>query len=436
LLAKQAVNLNLSHFPQPPDQWQPLLKLTDLSSSVGPMAFLSNLMMHDANNDPMHIVMLEGVLDTDALVSASKAVPGVRLIDPVNDFSALFVKYRNHAVILLALSALLMSPLLIWRYGISKGFWVMMPPSLAVFLTPALRGLTGAPFTFFDAMALVLILSIGVDYAVFCAETSNNRKAVTMLAVAMAACTALMSFGLLAFSDVPAVHNFGTTMTIGISLSFLFAPLARLASKEHSTFSLRHLISVALVLLLCGCVNAAEPIAQPRITPVAVNIGPNVLLTLPDPSTLGHSVEATQLVTVHYGNQDFSFEAHISASPERLLFAGLDLMGRTLIEINWTKAQIVYQRASWVPAQLQPENILADLVLLYWPRDIIQKNLTPSDVKLATSAKHREIVANDKVVWTADYRPLIRDDLWSGSLSYSNLVWGYIFGVQSMEATP
>ena len=80
-------------------------------------------------------------------------------------------------------------------------------------------------------MALVLVLAIGVDYAVFCAEAKKDYKIVTMLAVAMAACTALMSFGLLALSDVTAVHAFGTTMTVGIFLAFLLAPLGRLAAR-------------------------------------------------------------------------------------------------------------------------------------------------------------------------------------------------------------
>ena len=126
-----------------------------------------------------------------------------------------------------------MAPLLIWRYGLRKGLWVMIPPLLAVILAPSFRALAGGAFTFFDAMALVLVLSIGVDYAVFCAETSEERKPVTLLAVTMAACTALLSFGLLALSKVAAVHAFGATMTLGVLLSFLFAPMVRWADKDR-----------------------------------------------------------------------------------------------------------------------------------------------------------------------------------------------------------
>jgi predicted exporter len=75
-------------------------------------------------------------------------------------------------------------------------------------------------------MALVLVLSIAVDYAVFIAETTRPRRAVTLLAVALAACTTLLSFGLHASSDTFAVHAFGATMLTGVLLAFLLAPIA------------------------------------------------------------------------------------------------------------------------------------------------------------------------------------------------------------------
>jgi predicted exporter len=119
--------------------------------------------------------------------------------------------------------------LLAWRYGLKGAVKVMAPPLLAVLLAPALRAWFGGAFTFFDGMALVLVLSIGVDYSIFLAETSPQRQRVTMLAVTMAAATTLLSFGLLALSSVQAVHAFGSTMLIGIFLAFLLSPLARSA---------------------------------------------------------------------------------------------------------------------------------------------------------------------------------------------------------------
>jgi predicted exporter len=93
-------------------------------------------------------------------------------------------------------------------------------------LTPAVLALAGLPFTFFGAMALVLVLSIGSDYAVFCAEDRVRHEPVTLAAVAVALSTTLLSFGLMAASDVAGVRSFGAAMAVGVALAFVLAPLA------------------------------------------------------------------------------------------------------------------------------------------------------------------------------------------------------------------
>lgn len=174
-----------------------------------------------------HIVLLDRATRPEAIAAAAEGLEGVTYVDPASRFSAVLGAYRVRALWLLALSALLMAPPLVLRYGFAGTGRVLLPPTLALLLAPALRSLAGAGFTFFDAMALVLVLSIGVDYAIFCAETSAARAPVTMLAVSLAAATTLLSFGLLAFSRVTAVHAFGSTMTLGILAAFLLAPMAR-----------------------------------------------------------------------------------------------------------------------------------------------------------------------------------------------------------------
>ncbi len=233
LLPQQATQLGLTDMPAMPDNNTPPLTIAEARKADRLPTFLSTLLLGDTAGNVTHMVALDAVIKPEALAKAADGIQGIRLVDPAGDFSNLLGKYRSRAIRLIALSAVLMAPLLIWRYGLRKGLWVMIPPLLAVILAPSLRALAGGAFTFFDAMALVLVLSIGVDYAVFCAETSEERKPVTLLAVTMAACTALLSFGLLALSKVAAVHAFGATMTLGVLLSFLFAPMVRWVGKER-----------------------------------------------------------------------------------------------------------------------------------------------------------------------------------------------------------
>jgi predicted exporter len=226
--------LGLAATPQMADDGAPPLTLDKVLASDGPLKFLELLVLDSSPGATTHVVTLDGVLKPAAVATVADGLPGVRYIDPANDFSALLGKYRGRAIILLGASLLLMLPLLIWRYGLRGALWVVLPSLLAVLLTPLLRAVVGGSFTFFDAMALILVLSVGIDYGVFIAETTADRRAVTLLAVALAACTTLLSFGLLALSGVLAVHNFGLTMLIGVLLASALSPLAYAAAKHRS----------------------------------------------------------------------------------------------------------------------------------------------------------------------------------------------------------
>lgn len=182
----------------------------------------------------LHVVSLEGLARPEAVRAALAGVPGVRLVDPTADFSALLGKYRDRALYLTLLSAILIALPLIWRYGWRGALRAMTPPLIAVVLAPALVALGNGGFTFFHAMALILILSIGVDYAIFCAESDNARRSITVLGTWLASVTTILSFGLLAFSEVFAVRSFGLTMLVGILIAFILCPLAAPAARTRS----------------------------------------------------------------------------------------------------------------------------------------------------------------------------------------------------------
>ncbi len=148
------------------------------------------------------------------------------MLDPAGDFTERLGTYRQRALWLIGLSVLLMVIPLGWRYGLRGGVVVLVPPVAAIVIAPALIALTGEGISFFHVMGLILVLAIGVDYATFCAESDRARRPVTMLAVLLDMATTLLSFGVLAFSSVFAVHAFGLTMLLGILISFLLAPIA------------------------------------------------------------------------------------------------------------------------------------------------------------------------------------------------------------------
>jgi predicted exporter len=193
--------------------------------NAGPFA-LVKLLDVSGGGEAAHVLLLGDVRDAAAVKAAISGTSDVRFVSLADDWSALFAEYRQYAIGLLALSVALMFPLLAFRYGFVRALRVLAPSLLAVVVAPLIAALVGVPFTFFNAMALILVLSVGVDYSVFCAETGGERKPVTTLAIALAALGTILAFGMLALSRVFAVHAFGMTMLIGIFIAWLFAPTA------------------------------------------------------------------------------------------------------------------------------------------------------------------------------------------------------------------
>lgn len=163
-----------------------------------------------------------------ALAALARALPGVVFVDKAASVSRLFGAYRFDSALWLAAALALVSALLVARYRLRGGFRVVLPVVLAVAVALAAFGYAGVPLTLFNWLALMLVLGVGVNYAVFlregCAREGANLGAV-WTGVALSAATTLLSFGLLAMSSMPVLKSFGATLALGIAVSVLLAPI-------------------------------------------------------------------------------------------------------------------------------------------------------------------------------------------------------------------
>src|SRR5690606_5499688 len=77
--------------------------------------------------------------------------------------------------------------------------------------------------TLFHTMALLLVIGIGLDTAVFYTEVGFNEE--SWLASSLACSTSILAFGLLSLSAVPVLHQFGVIILGGILAAWLLTPL-------------------------------------------------------------------------------------------------------------------------------------------------------------------------------------------------------------------
>lgn len=187
------------------------------------------LWMDEGARGVASIVLPQGAFDAAALRAAAAGLPGVSFVDKPASISALFGRYREYASLWLAAATIAVAAAFAWRYRRAAPR-VLAPPLLGIGLTLAALGWLGQPLTLFHWMALMLVLGVGANYAVFLHEGEPHAAHVPGAAYAgvlLSAVTALLSFGLLALSSMPALRHFGITLLLGIGFTALAVPVAR-----------------------------------------------------------------------------------------------------------------------------------------------------------------------------------------------------------------
>jgi predicted exporter len=186
-------------------------------------------------------VSLFGLHDPKTLADAISDLPGVRLIDKLADISEVLSHYRRIAMLLTAGVYFVICVLLIRRYGFVAGVETCVPPVGGGLLALAVLAWAGVPVNLFHVLALLLVMGMGSDYTIFLREARGDEGPV-LLAVVLATLTAVLSFGLLAFSSTPFIHAIGLMQALGIAFAVILAlilrPLRREAGPGTSSVSL------------------------------------------------------------------------------------------------------------------------------------------------------------------------------------------------------
>jgi predicted exporter len=179
------------------------------------------------------VVTLGGIRELAPLRAAVATAPGVRLVDKVGDISALMARFQRLVAGIVVASHLGLLLIFSFRYGLRDALRVVASPAVACLGTLGVFGLAGEPVNLFSTFSLLLVLGIGIDYAIFLREGRGSPRS-SLIAVLVSATTALLSFGLLAFSSTPFIHSIGLTLLCGILLALASALLLAAPPKEAS----------------------------------------------------------------------------------------------------------------------------------------------------------------------------------------------------------
>lgn len=197
------------------------LKLSDWLASPASQG-LRGLWLGQVDGHYASLIRLQKVANKQALKSVLSHHPEAQYINRVSRISGLMAHYRRLASVLLGVEYVL-AWLVLWRaFGARGALVLLLAPACASTTVLALFTLSGAVFSLFNLIALILLLGLGADYGIFL-RTAPREHAPAMLAVGLSMATTLLAFGLLALSKTPALHEFGITLAVGLLLTFLFS---------------------------------------------------------------------------------------------------------------------------------------------------------------------------------------------------------------------
>jgi predicted exporter len=201
------------------------LRYADLMSS--PLAPLLRPLRVTLSGKVGFISILRDVKDPAALAQALSEIKGAQFIDQRSQLKAAYMAYQKRTFQLLIVGAVAVLLLLAARYrDLRKTLAAFLPSVLGAIVTLALLSLLGHGIDLVALAALLLVISMGVDYGVFLvdASESESERAIALLSVFLAATTTVLGFGLLALSVHPMLRVIGLTAWVGMTACALLAP--------------------------------------------------------------------------------------------------------------------------------------------------------------------------------------------------------------------
>lgn len=179
-------------------------------------------------------------------------------------------------------------------------------------------------------------------------------------------------------------------------------------------------VLAALLLAACAATAPTSPVRGPG------GVLPALGLRLA-PAALGRELALDQWLQFTVDGQVQVVQARLEADAgaTRLL---MHQHGRPLLRLAWDGDRLEGVRAEEAPVALDPQRILDDVQLVYWPADAVRAAL-PRGWTLADTPRQRSLRQGREPVVQVDYHP-------DGSVRLEHRRLGYVLDIRVREAPP
>lgn len=169
-------------------------------------------------------VLLQDVRDVAAVQAVARA-HGAVYLDTKAAATALMTDYRDRALELLAFGiAGIFASLWLGLGSFRRAAWVLLSPLAAIVTVAAILLASGVALSLFHVIALLLVMGLGIDYALYFdrLDRLGDEWETTFPALWKAWLTSALGFAILSVSALPVLRALGVTVALGVSFAFLF----------------------------------------------------------------------------------------------------------------------------------------------------------------------------------------------------------------------
>lgn len=153
-----------------------------------------------------------------------------------------------------------------------------------------------------------------------------------------------------------------------------------------------------------------QPPMQPNVHSVQVEVGPGLLVDLPQPDQLQQNINVSQLITAQWGDKNKQqLLVQLQVDDQQVALAGFSAWGAKLLSLNYFGEQAGNKVETNVMTGLagslpEPEQVLFNVMLSIWPTQAWQKSLAAIGWTLQEKGLQRQLIdQNGHIVVIIDY---------------------------------
>lgn len=197
---------------------------------------------------------------------------------------------------------------------------------------------------------------------------------------------------------------------------------------------IQRLFKKASVLTLTTALIACS--SAPKESAPTVNLSPSVSVTLPQPSELGYSLTASQLISATWQadrtSRSEQLPVHLQVNQDKVVLAGFSSWGTRILSLEYQASSITTDVLAGLEGSLpKPEQVLFNLMITLWPSSAWEGPLNEVRWRVIDTENSRAVFDNhgQQVI---DIRYSQSDKL-AGDIEFHNLTSDYAITIKTLQ---